>query len=32
LASVDESMLESSWARFTIDGARARAKWRSEHR
>ena len=32
LTSVDESMLESSWARFTIDGARARAKWRSEHR
>ena len=32
LTTVDESMLESSWARFTIDGARARAKWRSESR
>lgn len=32
LATVSESMLESSWARFTIDGARAREAYRKEHR
>lgn len=32
LATVDESMLESSWARFTLPGARARDAWRREHR
>lgn len=32
LTTVDESMIESSWSRFTIAGARARDAWRREHR